>query len=828
MASLVGATKLSKSLIEAGTNLLNPPSSTDAILTLLHETESLLSTVGQDPIKSVYNALIPSMKALVSDRLLRSPDSDVRVFAVSCLTEIMRITAPDPPYSDEQMKEIFRVTVEAFGKLADASSRGYKKAESVLGIVSMIRSASMMLDLECDDLVTDMFRQFLDIIRPDHPQPVLLSMETIMITVIDESDEISMDLLDVIMASLKKESQDVTPMASRLVEKVLSSCACKLRPCIMEFLKSTRKSLDMYSSVVMSIFQSEAATTEAHIVVNHKETEEKLDMGTSDKGNRSKRTSRGGTCPANGDDKVRNGNDLKKHLKQGQTENTEVEPKSGSTRRKQRKPSSSINPEGGYSLETPSRKRLHEKEVRDSSLAKKPLAQTKRVKKDSEGPSMDTPIPDSSKSKETNRIESGEKLVGKRVKVWWPLDKMFYEGVISSFSSRKNMHVVSYPDGDVEELTLRKERWEIIQDNASASEDKEIDLPDSIPLCDIIRRLRATKSKKVSTNVELSSSPDARSSLRTMKNKHLVVTNSTKQVKGIICALKAVSREEGNLNSSKELNAKLGRTKDKAGKTQKVTRAMDSVSEKDCDGKGEPETKGGDGLKSKKERNAEPECMRDHQDLPEGVETKTDGEELKSTNKPNAEPDSDLEEQEEAKEPIAEPKTDGEEQNPVKEPNAEPETEVQEPSVDTKMIEKEDMSVEEKESNTESECKRSHQEVPEDPNAETKADKEELKSINKPNGEHETDEEEQNSEKEPNAEPETEVEERESEKEPTVNTKLIEKEDMSEEKSDRETYTSVSESGKVENEAEEDDQTVVKELKEETDKSEVGLNPVSG
>lgn len=44
------------------------------------------------------------MKALVSAHLLRNLDSDVRVCVVSCLTEIMRITAPEAPYNDDQMK----------------------------------------------------------------------------------------------------------------------------------------------------------------------------------------------------------------------------------------------------------------------------------------------------------------------------------------------------------------------------------------------------------------------------------------------------------------------------------------------------------------------------------------------------------------------------------------------------------------------------------------------------------------------------------------------------------------------------------------------------
>ncbi|CAH2037435.1 unnamed protein product [Thlaspi arvense] len=930
MGPLVGATELSKALLEAGNNLLKPHSSTDAILSLLDEIESLLSTVEQDPIAAVNNALIPSMNALVSAELLRNPDSDVRVFVVSCLTEIMRITAPEAPYNDDQMKEIFEVTVEAFGKLQDATSRSYRKAEAVLDTVSKVRSSLVMLDLECDDLILAMFRQFLKIISPLHPQPVILSMENIMITVIDESEEVSMDLLELLLTTVKKGRRDVTPIALELVEKVLSSCACKLQPCIMEALKSTGTSLDMYSPVVLSICQSEAATTEAQIEVNPKETEadekiseekvpsdslqEKLDLRISGKGSRSKRTARGGTR-ANGDDTVTNGNDLKQLLKQGQSSSTDAETESGFTKRG-RKPNSLMNPEEGYSFKTSSSKKVQEKELGDSSLgklaakkaslpskvgqtnqsvvislspsskarkgsrkrsrskmddtnldadslatpaskkqvvkkvrieeedfmesdlekpedniktaksskkeradnglaktsakkllaesnkesaknglaktsakkplaeskkerahnglaktsAKKPLAESKTVKtsgkkslhsdvkkKNSEGAGTDTPIPQSSKSKkknshattpsakeseqtpksqskrkrtpgeevESNKSEFGEELVGKRVNVWWPLDKKFYEGVIDSYDSRKKTHKVCYSDGDAENLNLKKERWEILQDNSSASEDEEIDLPDSTPLSDLIRRQRANKSKH--RNVEMSSSPDVGSSMGATKKKNSV-TNSTKQAKKNKGALKrAVSNE----------------------KRQKAARAMHRESEKDCDEKEEAETKGEDGLKFGKESDAEPECKRDHHELSEDpiAEIETDGEELKSTNKPDAELET---EQEVAKEPTAEPKTDGEEHKSVREPSAVPETEVQE---------------------------------------------------------------------------------RESAEEPTADTTLIEKEAMSEEnESDRDAYTSVPETGRVENEAEEDDdQRVTKELEGETHKAEVGTTTsVSG
>ncbi|CAH8381143.1 unnamed protein product [Eruca vesicaria subsp. sativa] len=718
------------------------------------------------------------MKALVSAHLLRNRDSDVRVYVVSCLTEIMRITAPEAPYNDDQMKEIFKVIVRAFGKLADTTCHTYEKAVTVLDTVSRVRLSLVMLDLECDDLILKMFRQFLKVIRPDHPESVLLSMEAIMVTVIHGSEEVPMDLLEILLSAVKRESQVVSPMASWLVEKVIISCACKLQPCIMDALKSTGTSLDMYSPVVLATCQGEAET---YIVVKPKQVEGKLDFRLSHKGDMSKSIARCGT-QAHGDEKVRGGDDLKQLLNQVQSENS-AETESGSTRRRRRKINSLMSPEGGYSFKTLSSKKVQEKEFGDSSLgklaakkayfpskvaltnqsvvssltpsskdmkgsrkrsrskvegclptlpskkqtvkkenpeeedymesdlkklensikttksskkeraqngsakafAKKPLAESKRVEtsgkksahSESKGASMDPHIRHSSKSKkkishattpstkesgqtakghpkrkraageevESHKSELGEELVGLRMKVWWPLDKKFYEGVIKSYCSRKKRHEVSYTDGDVENLDLNKERWEIIQN----SDEKEIDLPDSTLLSEIRRRERAKKSKHVSKNVELSTSANVRSS---KKKDH--VSNSTKQEKRTKGLLKCVSnepesREDQNLKSSKEPDAETRRTKGRVEKWRRVTRSMHRESEKDS--------------------NAEPECRRGHQELPDdsNAETKADGAEHK--------------------EPAADTKAVGEERDYVKEPPA-----------DTKVIE-EDM------------CEESHRDV---------------------------------------------------------------------------------------------------------------------
>ncbi|MCO5583216.1 hypothetical protein L7F22_037124 [Adiantum nelumboides] len=51
--------------------------------------------------------------------------------------------------------------------------------------------------------------------------------------------------------------------------------------------------------------------------------------------------------------------------------------------------------------------------------------------------------------------------LGLRVRIWWPLDQMFYSGKIIDFDSREGTHKVEYDDGDHEVLHMDKERWEL-------------------------------------------------------------------------------------------------------------------------------------------------------------------------------------------------------------------------------------------------------------------------------------------------------------------------------------------------------------------------------
>ncbi|XP_021739543.1 eukaryotic translation initiation factor 5B-like [Chenopodium quinoa] len=253
---------LEKQLTEAGNQLLSPPPSVAELLSSLDRVENLLTRVEQSPSESMKKALSPSMKALIANELLRHKDIDVNVAVASCISEITRITAPDAPYEDDQMKEVFQLIVSSFEKLDDQSSPSYGKRTSILETVAKVRSCVVMLDLECDALIAEMFHHFFRTIRSEHPENVFSSMETIMTLVLEESEDISIDLCSSILDVLKTENKEVLPVARQLGEKVADKCASKLKPYLLPAMKSRGTTLDDYSKIVAKVLQARTEAVE--------------------------------------------------------------------------------------------------------------------------------------------------------------------------------------------------------------------------------------------------------------------------------------------------------------------------------------------------------------------------------------------------------------------------------------------------------------------------------------------------------------------------------------------------------------------------------------
>lgn len=744
-------------LLEAGNKIVDPPTSVEELLPLLDKIESLLAKVEQSPSKSMQTALSPSLKALVSDQLLRHSDIDVKVAVAACISEITRITAPDAPYNDEQMKEVFHLIVSSFENLSDKSSRSYAKRASILETVAKVRSCVVMLDLECDGLIIEMFQHFLKTIRDYHPENVFTSMETIMSLVLEESEDMAVGLLSPILESVKKDNEEILPIARKLGERVLDNCSTKLKPYLVQAVKTLGISFDDYSDVVASICKDLSGSLEpsnlhdaGENAVEEKPTEvatpERVDTAVekhhdSVKSNgvalggedgsistlENKKEEHGEECkevkspkspePANlGPEKASNVKERsekssrKKGKKSNQssksTEVSQVEAQKGPESQPEReshcerpssprgdqsaenlpleneadaKPSSpkameiesaniaspslsdSVPDEcnnnahgnkagqakkkgnsakevvassaevskkssdgmhnsgakldsdaeekapGGVSndtktaaedageesdtasdYETKTLKQSARKEDGASKSGAGSLKQSEAKRKKGSGKSISgknvkklsadddkkevTPVlkptskmtkdekildktPTSvskrkrtpSKEKESETKNFDETLVGSKIKVWWPKDRMFYEGVVESFDRGKKKHKVLYTDGDEEILNLKKERWEYIDDDSESEREETADLVRSESAAEIPQKKKA----------KLNANESAKKGKMDVPPKKGGVTSSSKS-KG---ATTKADRSSGSKveSKSKESTPKVGR-----------------------------------------------------------------------------------------------------------------------------------------------------------------------------------------------------------------------------------------------------------------------------
>ena len=62
----------------------------------------------------------------------------------------------------------------------------------------------------------------------------------------------------------------------------------------------------------------------------------------------------------------------------------------------------------------------------------------------------------------------GEDAVDRRVRVFWPEENAFFTGIVAAYNSKTGKHTINYDDGDVESVTLTKERMEWLEPDGAA------------------------------------------------------------------------------------------------------------------------------------------------------------------------------------------------------------------------------------------------------------------------------------------------------------------------------------------------------------------------
>ncbi|KAK9811630.1 hypothetical protein WJX72_007291 [[Myrmecia] bisecta] len=248
------AKALGKKLLQAG----RPK---DALVKLLKQAGELLEHALQTS-SSLRHAAADLANALVQKHVLDHKDKDVKICAAFCLSHILRIHAPDSPYNNSQLEDIFNLLLWVFRKLENPASPSFTMCLSVLDLVSQVKCCLLMLDFDSDDMVCDMVRVLLDTINQENAESVEGPMLELISCMLDEGDDVSQTLLDILLDHLIPPKREDNPAAYRLVQQVMQRTEEHLQPHLQKFLtrvilgQPTESELrDDYHKLIYQVYQ---------------------------------------------------------------------------------------------------------------------------------------------------------------------------------------------------------------------------------------------------------------------------------------------------------------------------------------------------------------------------------------------------------------------------------------------------------------------------------------------------------------------------------------------------------------------------------------------
>ncbi|KZV96910.1 ARM repeat-containing protein [Exidia glandulosa HHB12029] len=198
--------------------------SADALLAKLKTLQGELARLDQDDVD--VGSLNGVRSELVSPSVTLHKDKGVKAYAACCLSDILKLYAPDAPYLHNELKDIFEFFFTTLEKgLTGTNVPYYEQYFYLLDSLAKCKSVVLVCDLpKADELMHRAFRVFFSLARKDLVKNIEMAMSEILCALVDECSSIPQDVLDLIMAQF--DSQDA---GFRLAAAVCNSRADKLQ-----------------------------------------------------------------------------------------------------------------------------------------------------------------------------------------------------------------------------------------------------------------------------------------------------------------------------------------------------------------------------------------------------------------------------------------------------------------------------------------------------------------------------------------------------------------------------------------------------------------------
>ncbi|KAF9255405.1 hypothetical protein L218DRAFT_884207 [Marasmius fiardii PR-910] len=209
--------------------LVQKGSSTDALLKKLKTLHTELAGLDQEQIDT--DSLKTVRKELISNTIFHHKDRGVKAYAACCLADILRLYAPDAPYTQSELRDIFQFFFRQLtAGLKSQESPYYSEYFHLLESLSTVKSVVLVCDLpNAEELMEEIFRDFFALVRNNFAKKIELFMSDILVAIIDEAQSVPPEVLDLILAQFMDKNPKIEQPAYRLAVSVCNQTSDKLQ-----------------------------------------------------------------------------------------------------------------------------------------------------------------------------------------------------------------------------------------------------------------------------------------------------------------------------------------------------------------------------------------------------------------------------------------------------------------------------------------------------------------------------------------------------------------------------------------------------------------------
>ncbi|KAL8280687.1 hypothetical protein RQP46_007010 [Phenoliferia psychrophenolica] len=206
-----------------------------------------LADIDQDLIDT--ESLNAVAKDLIQPFLLLHKEKGVKAFLACCLVDILRLYAPEAPYTQPELKDLFQFLFRQLKHLTNATEAHFSEYFYVIESLSNVKSIVIVCDLDsADDLMADLFRQ-----SSSSPKNVQIAVADILSQLLEEVAQPSSEVVETLLAQFHPKNAKQNAASYLLAVEVARASADKLQRYVCQYFA------EVITSTINGAHDSDAA-----------------------------------------------------------------------------------------------------------------------------------------------------------------------------------------------------------------------------------------------------------------------------------------------------------------------------------------------------------------------------------------------------------------------------------------------------------------------------------------------------------------------------------------------------------------------------------------